>query len=96
MESWSFPKATTCGNKADILSEDTILAKFDRCLTASIFTSIYESFNKLLYVWIRLISVTYFPKLQAMSVKFLDKQSLTLHDLSSAACMINGMIKVLF
>lgn len=65
-------------------------------LTASIFTSTSESLSKLPYVWIKLISVTYFPKLEAIYVKFLDKQSLTLQDLSSAAWIIKGIIKVLF
>jgi hypothetical protein len=36
------------------------------------------------------------PKLEAISVKFLDKQSRTLQDLSSAAWIIKGIIKVLF
>ena len=65
-------------------------------LTASILTSISVSFNKLPKVWIKLISVTSFPKLEAIQVKFLDKHSLTLQDLSYAAWMIRGMMKVLF
>lgn len=44
----------------------------------------------------RLMSVTYFPKFWAISVKFLDRHSLTLQDLSSAAWMMSGMMKVLF
>lgn len=64
--------------------------------TASILTSISVSLSKFPYVWIRLRSVTSFPKFEAISVKFLDRHSLTLQDLSSAACIIKGIIKVLF
>ena len=42
------------------------------------------------------MSVTYFPKLAAISVKFFDKQRRTLQDLSSAAWIINGIMNVLF
>lgn len=40
----------------------------------------------------RLKSATYLPKFSAIYVKFLDKHNLTLHDLSSAAWMMRGMI----
>ena len=40
--------------------------------------------------------VTSLPKFAAIKVKFLDKQILTLQDLSSAAWMMSGMMKVLF
>jgi uncharacterized membrane protein len=65
-------------------------------LTAYIFTSTSESLSRLLYVWIKLMSVTSFPKLAAIYVKFLERQRRTLQDLSSAAWMIRGMMKVLF
>lgn len=42
------------------------------------------------------MSVTYLPKLLAMAVKFFDRQRRTRQDLSSAAWIINGIMKVLF
>lgn len=42
------------------------------------------------------MSVTSLPKLEAISVKFLDRHSLTLQDLSYAAWIIKGIMKVLF
>lgn len=42
------------------------------------------------------MSVTYFPKFEAIYVKFFDRQSLTLQDLSYAAWIIKGIMKVLF
>jgi hypothetical protein len=42
------------------------------------------------------MSVTSLPKLEAISVKFLDRQSLTRQDLSSAAWMMSGIMYVLF
>ena len=94
--SGSFPKAKICGTRILTFQFEIIFANSLKFFTASIFTSTSESFNKFPKVWIRLISVTYFPKFDAMAVKFLDKQSLTLHDLSSAAWIINGIMKVLF
>lgn len=92
----SLPRPTTCGNKKLAFYAETIRIKPLSDFTASIFTSTYESFKRLLYVWMRLISVTSFPKLEAIYVKFLERQRRTLQDLSSAAWIINGMIKVLF
>ena len=93
---WSFPRANTCGTNTLTFSAEIIFANYPKCLTAYIFTSIYESFNKFPYVWIKLISVTYLPKFEEIMVKFLAKHILTLHDLSSAAWIINGIMKVLF
>ncbi len=81
----SFPKAITCGTKTLTFYGEMILANSLKCFTASILTSTSESFKTLPNVWIKLMSVTSFPKLAAIKVKFLDKQILTLHDLSSAA-----------
>ena len=65
-------------------------------LTASILTSTSESFSRFASVWMILRSVTSFPKFEAIYVKFFDRANLTLHDLSSAAWIISGMINVLF
>ena len=92
----SFPKDRICGTRTPILSGDIIFKKFLNDFTASIFTSISLSFSRFPRVWIRLISVTSLPKFWAIYVKFFDRQSLTRHDLSSAAWIIKGMMKVLF
>ena len=92
----SFPRATTCPTNTGIRSGETILTKLSSDLTAWILTSTSASFSKCPKTWMRLKSATYRPKFSAISVKFFDKHSLTLQDLSSAAWIIKGMIYVLF
>lgn len=92
----SFPKFNIWGTKILIFYGDITLTKLFKDFTAYILTSTYESFSKFAKVCIKLISVIYFPKFEAINGKFLDRQSLTLHDLSYAAWIIRGIIKALF
>lgn len=92
----SLPRAITCVTRGLSLYGDTISTNVLNDFTASILTSTYESLSKCPYVWIKLASATSLPKLLAISVKFFDKQSLTLQDLSSAPWIIKGKIYCLF
>lgn len=66
------------------LSAETILTNLFKDLVAYILTSFSTSFKRVLKVCIKLKSVIYFPKLYAISLKFLERDNRTRHDLSYA------------
>lgn len=107
----SLAKVWIWGIRRFNLSTLIVLIKVTRLWTAAILTSVSGSFNKVVKVWIKEISMISLPKASAnylnyMSIfekervftaaKFLASASLIFQDLSSVAPIMMGNVWVLF
>lgn len=78
------------------LCADTTLMNFFKEYIDAYLTSFSASLNKFVKIWIKLTSATSLPKASANSANILERESLTLQDLSSVAAIIIYKVSCLF